>query len=197
MRWAGQWHTDWYIQAAVFNWELCEVLVYRFRICLILACVVYFLFPVKNITHDKFDNVDYLCWVTEIYDSYWLLFTFLLCHLKILPCPGLWLSAPAMADIRWVLQSPRTKVSLVPDFHPGIEQKPELSHLNFYRWGLAFIPALGSHVAACSSLSDYRWCLVVLSGIICNWSGLAEGCALAVLARRGEHSPFHITLNIL
>lgn len=87
MRWAGQWHTDWYIQAAVFNWELCEVLVYRFRICLIPACIVCFLFPVKNITHDKFDNVDYLCWVTKIYDSCWLLFTFLLCHLKILPCP--------------------------------------------------------------------------------------------------------------
>lgn len=95
MRWAravAPWLIHTSIQAAVFNWELCEVLVYRFRICLILTCIVCFLFPVKNITHDKFDNVDYLCWVTKIYDSYWLLFTFLLCHMKILPCPcNIWL----------------------------------------------------------------------------------------------------------
>ena len=85
MRWAravAPWLIHTSIQAAVFNWELCEVLVYRFWICLILTCIVCSLFPVKNITHDKFDNVDYLCWVTKIYGSCWLLFTFLLCHWK-------------------------------------------------------------------------------------------------------------------
>lgn len=58
------------MQAAIFTIENYEILVCRFRIWFILTCIVYFLFPVKNITHDKFDNLDYLCWVTKIYDSY-------------------------------------------------------------------------------------------------------------------------------
>lgn len=68
--------------------ELCEVPVCRFRIRLRLTRIVYFLLPVRNLTHDKFDNLDYLCCVTKIYDSCWLPLAFLLCHFKILlgPC---------------------------------------------------------------------------------------------------------------
>lgn len=32
----------------------------QIRMCCLLACMGYSLFPVKNIIHDKFDNLDYL-----------------------------------------------------------------------------------------------------------------------------------------
>lgn len=48
-----------------YHGGLCEVLVCRFTICHIRTCIVYFIFPVKNITHDKFDNLDYLCWCNK------------------------------------------------------------------------------------------------------------------------------------
>lgn len=80
MSWAGPWCRE--ELSGRFPCGDCEVLACRFRACLILICIVQFLFAVRNITHDKFDNLDYLCWVTKIYDYCWQLFAFLSCHLE-------------------------------------------------------------------------------------------------------------------
>lgn len=110
--WAGQWCTDERLinaSCCFYHWELCEVPVCRCRMRLRPTRIVYFLFPVRNITHDKFDNLDYLCWVTKIYDSCCLLFAFLLCHLKILlgPC-NIWLEDKPFWDcVFLIFTSPR------------------------------------------------------------------------------------------
>lgn len=81
-----------------------------------------------------------------------------------------------VAGTHWGLQCSVTEVSLVPDLHSRILQEPGVSRLNFCHWGLAFTL---DHVwlpwpMPAQSLSNYSWCLVGLTRLLCNWSEFAE-----------------------
>lgn len=89
-------------------------------------------------------------------------------------CLVLWLRPTEYCTV------PGPMVSLVLDFCLRILQEPGVLHLNFYCWGLAFTPALGSCVAALTHACLLSHLIIMVGA----WLAFLKLSALVWVCRR-------------